>query len=195
MTPEFGATAWGRAWLRLAEPTAVGTIDTRLPKARALARRGQVDGLATGPGRVSAVVRVRDAEHPVRLGFAPWPAATRDRITAFLRDDASARRALSAGDAPDALAAAVADVAPGPDDLDPGCPCRERRRPCLHQLAVLYALVQRIDEAPALALELRGWQPPAGPAGDGDERPAGRIPLTAVDPASFYAWRAAPADG
>jgi hypothetical protein len=40
MTPEFGASAWGRAWLRLAEPDDITSIDTRLPKARSLARYG-----------------------------------------------------------------------------------------------------------------------------------------------------------
>lgn len=192
MTPEFGATAWGRAWLRLAEPTTVTTVDTRLPKARALARRGRVESLMTAPGRIDAVVRTHDAEHPVRFAFPPWDDAARGRIDAFLGEDPAARRALSGGDAPDELAAAVGDVAPDEDAVEAACRCRERRRPCLHQLAVLYALVQRIDEEPTLALALRGWDRSGAAVDDSGAAP---VPLAALDPARFYTWRGAPADG
>ena len=40
MTREFGATAWGRAWLKMIEPVLItGPPDRDLPRARALARR------------------------------------------------------------------------------------------------------------------------------------------------------------
>lgn len=189
MIPEFGVTAWGRAWLRLAEPTTVTTVDARLPKARALARRDQVEYLVTAPGRIDAVVRAQDAKHSIQLAFPLWDDAARDRADAFLDENPAAWQALSGGDAPDELAAAVGDVAPDADDIKATCRCRERRRPCLHQLAVLYALVQRIDEEPALALALRGWVR-AAVADDGP----GPVPLAALDPAGFYIWRAALAD-
>lgn len=193
MTPEFGATVWGRAWLRLAEPTTVGSIDTRLPKARALARRGHVENLVTGPGTVDASVRVRDRKYSIRLGFGLWSARIQERVTVFVRDDPTAVQLLSRGDASDELAETVGEaIAPGIDELDVHCPCRERCRPCLHQLGVLYALVQQIDEEPATALALRGWDQAAtvGAArDDGAHGPDDRIPLTSLDPSGFYQWR------
>ncbi|ALL79928.1 hypothetical protein AD006_32370 (plasmid) [Pseudonocardia sp. EC080610-09] len=193
MTPEFGTTAWGRAWLRLAEPITAGSIDTRLPKARALPRRGYVENLVTGPGLVDALVRVRDREYPVRLSFDLWGTWAHERIAAFVREDPTAVQLLTSGDAPDELADAVGEaIAPTPDELDARCPCRERCRPCLHQLGVLYALVQRIDEEPVTALALRGWEWAAidgEPGADRGTGPRDRIPLASLDPFGFYRWR------
>lgn len=42
MAAEFGATAWGRAWLRTIESTATAAPNAQLPQARSLARGGAV---------------------------------------------------------------------------------------------------------------------------------------------------------
>lgn len=42
MPVEFGATPWGRAWVRAIEPTVVAAPNPLLPKARSLARNKAV---------------------------------------------------------------------------------------------------------------------------------------------------------
>lgn len=193
---EFGATTWGRAWLRLAEPVGVTGIDTRLPRARSMARRGEVLRLVVTPGRVTAAVLARGREHPVELRIPVWAEEQRGEVDRYLRDHPVAATALDGGDAPDELAAGLldggVDAAPHPETLGIECPCRESRRPCVHVLATYYAVVQRIDEEPALALAVRGFaRSPAEP----EQADGGSIPIDALDPNDFFAARTSPARG
>ncbi|MGH3903367.1 MAG: SWIM zinc finger family protein [Pseudonocardiaceae bacterium] len=184
---EYGATVWGQAWLRLAEPTSTSGIDTRLPRARALARRGAVLRLQAVPCRVRAEVVVRGREHPVEIRFPTWTAEQRDLIEGYLRAHTGAATALTNGDAPDelaiALTAAGSNSAPRIEEVDVRCPCRETRRPCLHALAVCYALVQRIDEEPALALTMRGYERDGSDRCESDNA---WIPLDDIDARGFF---------
>ncbi|GGM51075.1 hypothetical protein GCM10012275_22470 [Longimycelium tulufanense] len=184
---EHGTTAWGRAWLRIAEPTTAKGIDTRLPRARSLARQDAVHNLAAVPGQVTGTVVARDREHRVDLHVPTWATEQREHVLRWIADNAATTAALLRGDAPDELAdwlvAAGIDVAPTTAQVDAGCPCRERRRPCTHALAVCYVLVQHIDEEPALALTLRGLTRP-----EPDRR---WIPLTELNPRGFFEARTA----
>lgn len=166
--PEFGATAWGRAWVRTVERMD-GPPNPLLPKARSLARNRAV-ALSVAPGRVDA--EVVDGGRVCRVAWevAPWP-------------DAAARIAAAhdspAGDLPDALAADLAargfPVADRPDAAT--CGCRSRRRPCAHVLAAVYALAQLVDERPVLAIELRSVTVSSSPDW---------IPVADLDAATFY---------
>jgi uncharacterized Zn finger protein len=180
--PEFGATAWGRAWVRTIERT-VGPPNPLLPKARSLARNQAVT-LSVTPGRVEADLVERGAVHRVWIDVALWPEATRAEAARLVADSATADRSLATGDLPDALEAELSGrgitTATGPDADTSGCDCRTRRRPCVHVLAAVYALAQLVDERPALAVELRSVDvAPAGPLPEW-------IPVTHLHATAFY---------
>ncbi|ASO20434.1 putative Zn finger protein [Actinoalloteichus hoggarensis] len=187
MAAEFGATVWGRAWLRTVESTSVTTVDSGLPKARALARNKAVEGLAVGTGRVTAGVRVKDVVYRVGLILPEWTGDMRMEAERLVAGVAAQRAALAPGDLPDALeadlrGAGVDLVVPAADQVVQ-CDCRARGPRCVHVVAVLYSLVQRIDEEPALALVLRSARAARiGESASGVER----IPLGQLDPARFY---------
>lgn len=188
---EFGATLWGRAWLRTVERTD-GTPRAQLPKARSLARNRKVDlvlpgaDAADGSPAVTAAVRDGSSTHTVTLAPCGWSAAEQDAagsVLAGLRPDPS-------GDLPDDLVGRFGDagvpVVPAAPDETATCTCRARSRPCAHILATLYTLVSTIDERPVTALELRC---PDG-VGNGGVADAGSdadwIALEDIDPATFF---------
>lgn len=180
---EFGATAWGRCWLRTVERTR-GTPNPLLPRARSIARNQQAV-LTLAPGLVTAAVSEKAGIATVRIELPTWPADV-DRTAALHLRQFSARRPDSpAGDLPDSLADDLAEagvpIAASLDEIVATCTCRARRRPCAHILATIYAVVLRVDEQPRLAVELRTERPrTAGPADPG------WIPLTQIDPSTFY---------
>ncbi|AUM20299.1 hypothetical protein CSW53_27455 (plasmid) [Rhodococcus ruber] len=76
MTREFGATAWGRAWLRQIEPILIaGDPDRDLVRARSLARRA-IDGLCIDGHRVTARLTERGREHVIVLDIPTWTDAS-----------------------------------------------------------------------------------------------------------------------
>lgn len=179
MTPaEFGATPWGRAWVRAVEPT-TGGPNPLLPRARSLARNHAVT-LSVAAGRVDAMVTVTGTAHTVHLDTPLW---TEGALATALRLVAGHRDAV-AGDLPDALEAEFRRhgivVAVAPDERTSGCDCRTRRRPCVHVLATVYALAQLVDERPAVLLDLfTSGTPTPAPATDW-------IALADLDAAHFY---------
>lgn len=176
MTDEFGTTAWGRDWRRLAEPTSITRPIPALPRARSLARNDRVHHLEITAGRVQATVDDR-AQHRVTIVLPIWDghqtARVHDRLT----------EAPTTGDLPDnihtALRQSGADPGPDPGTLTSLCDCTSRTRPCVHLLALYFELAHRLDEQPRLALTLRGH--PADQQSD-----TTRIPLARIDPTSFY---------
>lgn len=95
-------------------------------------------------------------------------------------------RLLHAGDLPDRLAtdltAAGVRIAPRIEEIAAaGDTGRIERR---HVLAVCYALVQRIDEEPVLAVRLR--TPSETSPSTVKSSPAGLLALTDIDPKTFY---------
>ncbi|APU15037.1 MULTISPECIES: SWIM zinc finger family protein [Actinoalloteichus] len=188
MSAEFGATVWGRAWLRTVESTSVTTSNAGLPKARSLARNQAVADLTIVTGRVTAEVRVKDVGYRVEVGLPEWSGRTRAEAERLVAAAGAQRATLAPGDLPDSLEADLRrheiDLAVHPSAQVVECSCPARAPRCVHVLAVLYALVQRIDEEPALALVLRSAH--AEPAAAAPAAGANRIPLTDLDPARFY---------
>jgi uncharacterized Zn finger protein len=180
--PEFGATAWGRAWVRTIERTA-GPPNPLLPKARSLARNHAV-ALSLAPGRVAADVVDRGTAHRVRFDVPLWPEPARALAARLMADAATTDRSLATGDLPDALEAELSGrgiaTATEPDADTSGCDCRTRRRPCVHVLAAVYALAQLVDERPVLAMELRSVD--VVPAESSPEW----IPVTGLPATTFY---------
>ena len=177
MNREFGTTAWGRDWVRAAEPTAVTRPDPALPRARSLARTDRVHDLELTPGRVGAVVADR-TERRIHIVLPTWTPAQLATARSVLGG-----HALGA-DLPDAVhAALVAAGVPLAPDLGAAtatCTCARADGRCVHALAACYEVARRLDERPRLALALRGL-PDLG-----DLPATARIPLSLLDPAHFY---------
>jgi uncharacterized Zn finger protein len=194
MAIEFGATPWGRAWLRTIESTTVTTPNPLLPKARSLARNDAVTALTTATGHVEAEVVVRDVTHHVHIQLPRWAGRTQADATELLAAALTGNIGLAPGDLPDALEADLnrhgIDIAVATGEQDADCTCPTRRTDCVHVLATLYTLVQRIDETPALAISLR--TPTPEPAEQPDP---GWMSLTDINAADFYGRAETGCDG
>ncbi|WP_151527043.1 hypothetical protein [Serinicoccus kebangsaanensis] len=182
MTREFGATAWGRAWLRMIEPVFItGPPDRDLPRARALARRA-VEDLTVEGSRVTARLTERGHRHTITLNIPIWN-HKEQRAAAHAIGQATP---VDSGDLPDhlvtELTSAGVQIAPRIDDINVKSDTDEVIR--RHVLAICYALVQRIDEEPILASRLR-----TSPQTTGESKghtPDGLLPLAAINPRTFY---------
>ncbi|SEL14433.1 hypothetical protein [Rhodococcus maanshanensis] len=187
---EFGATAWGRVWLRTIESTAASAPNAQLPHARRLARGGAVTLTDVSAGRVDAEVVVKQKSYAITVDVPRWDADALVRVREVL-GGAGLSDGGASGDLPDALVAQLQGagivVAATPAECGATCACTGRRAPCLHHLATVYALVQLIDEEPALAVRLRSDGSVAvGSAGPGSRGRRDWIALAEVDPESFY---------
>lgn len=182
MTREFGATAWGRAWLRQIEPVLItGAPDRNLPRARALARRDITDLAIDGP-RATARLTERGRGHTITLDIPAWTDQEQRTVAGMINGiDASHARDLPDHLAADLVAAGVR-IAPRVDDITASSDTGHVGR--RQVLAVCYALVQRIDEEPVLAVRLR--TPRAASPGTEIASPVGLLALTDIDPMTFY---------
>ena len=188
MGAAFGVTAWGRTWLRTIESTATSAPNPALPQARALARRGSVTISSVGGGAIRAEVTARGRTFPVAVDVPLWGRGEVVVVRKILGSVGARDRRILAGEIPDAIVADLKDkgisVAVEIPDCVATCGCTSRRRPCVHHLAVVYCLAQRIDEEPALAVALREKR--AHRAGSSRSGDVDRILLTEVDAASYY---------
>lgn len=191
MAAEFGVTAWGRAWLRTIESVAAGGPNPALPQARSLARNGAVVLAEISAGRIQGAVLAKGREFPVTITVPTWTAAQARTVRMTLEGAGAQDRRIGSGELPDELAARLLDagvaVASGTADCTAECPCTGRRRPCVHHLAVIYCLVQRIDEEPALAVRLRDQRGGAAKSGGREQPAAARwLALETLDPGDFF---------
>jgi uncharacterized Zn finger protein len=186
MIPEFGVTPWGRAWLRTLESPTVAQPNPLLPKARSLARNQQVHDLRAAAGHVSATV-VDRTPRAVEVTFDPWPEEVTSAVTRALTAARSSAPTPD-GDLPDELIAALselgAELAPPCDEWATACTCASRRSPCAHVSACVYALVQAVDEQPAVAITLRTTLQPDSSVDALAARVA--IDINDLDPQTFY---------
>lgn len=182
--PEFGATAWGRTWLRIVERTD-GRANPQLPKARSLARNHKAIISLAAP-KVSATVLDGKAIRETSIEFPPWTTAEQAVVRSFVAQNVS--KGLS-GDLPDSMLDEIVDagvlVAVQMGDLIAACTCRSRTTPCVHVLAVLYAFILAIDERPMLALEIRS---PPGQQFESPQDPEW-IPISTVNAERFFGVR------
>jgi len=156
----FGATWWGRAWVRALEGRA--RLDAnRLPRGRSYAREHRVMDLAVGPGGVSASVQGRQrTPYTVRLGVRELTAAEWDAVVGAIAAKAGHAAALFAGELhPEILddAASVGvHLLPDAGELVPSCTCADWADPCKHSAAVCYLVADVLDEDPFELFHLRG---------------------------------------
>lgn len=194
LTSRRGAvgTGWHAVALRDGAENLLGPA--RVGRGKADARAGRVQWLDVEAG----VARgdVRDADGGLCHARLELPAFRDGDRQAFLRvaqrhPELPAR--LAAGSYPQEIEAelAVSDVSllpRGPAELSHDCSCLDWPGPCRHVSALLYVLVEAVDERPLLLLTLRGLAledlvPPAEPtrqdptdegAGAETERAAGQ---------------------
>ncbi|MDO3649010.1 hypothetical protein [Nocardia mangyaensis] len=146
---EFGYTAWGRDWVRLAEPIRQTRPEPLLPRARSIARnhgvRTEIEART-----VRAHLHRGGQASIAHVEVAPL---TRGAVTAIARTipdprvltDEMHRSLLDAGHSP------------APTLVSTDCSCSARTDRCVHVLAVLYTIAWQVDENPCLALELQGY--------------------------------------
>ncbi|MFF3572479.1 hypothetical protein [Nocardia jiangxiensis] len=177
---EFGYTAWGMDWVRLAEPLRTTRPDPLLPRARSIARNGgvhtEIDGTA-----VRASIHRGSQASITYLELAPLSPETITAITTRIPTDT-----VELGDDTHvSLRAAGITVAPTLHLTD--CSCTARTPRCLHLLATCYALARQIDENPWLALDLQGYHSSTAEQSPTNETPVPRwTPITSLDPATFF---------
>lgn len=181
---EFGATHWGRAWLRTIERSGRAP-NPHLPKARTLARNQHVTILIEAQTITGTVTDGASAAH-VHLTVPAWNKSQNTAAAPLFLRARKAHAGAVIGDLPDSLAddlnALSVPVAEPLETLSATCTCRARTRPCVHILATIYALILRVDEQPELAVQLR-----ATAAQLTEPTRSGWIPLLQLAPANYYA--------
>ncbi|WP_067853673.1 hypothetical protein [Nocardia shimofusensis] len=175
---EFGYTAWGMDWVRLAEPLHRTRPEPLLPRARSIARNHGV-GLEIEGRIVRAHIHRGGQASVSHLEVEPMPRTIVSAIAEIVSDpgqltDDTHRALIDAG-------IALAPVLSSTD-----CSCSARTAYCLHVFAVLYSLARRVDENPRLALELRGYFDADPLEANVDAPPPRWIPLHAIDPTGYF---------
>ncbi|MFD8245176.1 hypothetical protein [Nocardia sp. NPDC059691] len=175
---EFGYTAWGMDWVRLAEPLRQTRPDPLLPRARSIARNNGVR--ATVEGQVVRATIHRGGQASVtQVEVAPMSRTAVTAIAGFVPDPPvptdEVHRAISAA------GVSLAPVLAGTD-----CSCTARKTRCVHLLAVFYEMARRVDEDPRLGLAILGYFA-AAPHDSDESAPATRwTPISALDPRRFF---------
>lgn len=177
---EFGYTAWGKDWVRLAEPLNLTKPEPLLPRARSIARNNGVQIDIEGNVVRARIHRGSEAS-VTHLELTTLPRTTIDALAAVIPADTIT---LS-----DELHAAVvaAGISITPILAGTDCSCRARNARCLHMLATCYAVVRLIDETPWLALDLQGYR--SAPPETADETSVSIprwTPIDALDPAVYF---------
>lgn len=178
---DFGYTAWGRDWVRLAQPLRQTRPNPQLPRARKLARLGGVQVTVDGRTVRGVVQRGRTASE-VRIEVAPMSRETVAAITGqlhgarpLLTDEI--HRAITKGGHPPAPVLAGVD-----------CSCSDGTGGCIHVLAVYYEMARRVDDDPRIALDLQDFfrAPSSGTRACTAALPQRWVALHALDPADYF---------
>ncbi|WP_433632916.1 hypothetical protein [Nocardia sp. CA-120079] len=175
---EFGYTAWGMDWVRLAEPLRQTRPDSLLPRARSIARNSGVQ--ASIEGRIVRAAIHRGGQASVtHLEFAPLSRSAITAISEIIPDttvltDEMHRALVDAG------------ISPAPDPAGTDCSCSARTARCVHVLAVFYDMARRVDENPRLALEIQGYFQAAPQDSTVPVESPRWTPINALDPAGYF---------
>ncbi|MGC0367073.1 putative Zn finger protein [Rhodococcus sp. 27YEA15] len=183
---DFGYTAWGRDWVRLAQPLRQTRPDPALPRARKLARVGGVH--VTIDGRiVRGVVQRGRNTLAACIEVAPMPRETIVRISGQLYG------AQSYGAQPiltDEVHRTVTEAGHGPAPKLAGvdCSCSNGTGRCIHILAVFYEMARRVDDDPRIALDIQDFfRAPSGSTRVSTVALTQRwIALNTLDPSDYF---------
>ncbi|WP_406231259.1 SWIM zinc finger family protein [Nocardia sp. NBC_01009] len=175
---EFGYTAWGMDWVRLAEPIRQTRPEPLLPRARSIARNNGVQATIEGHVVRGAIHRGGQAS-VTHVEVTPLPRAAVTAIAEIITDPT-----VLTDDMHRALV--TASVATAPVLAGTDCSCSARSARCVHVLAVFYEIVRRVDENPRLALELQGYFRPAQDAAATTVEAPRWVPINTLDPVDYF---------
>jgi uncharacterized Zn finger protein len=174
---EFGYSAWGMDWVRLAEPLRQTRPDPLLPRARSIARNHGVQ--ATIEGRIVRGAIHRGGQASVTyVEMAPLPRAAITAIAETIPDptvltDEMHRALVTAG------------TSPAPALTSTDCSCSARTARCVHVLAVFYEIARRVDQS-RVALELQGYFQAAQEDSAAPVESPRWVPINTLDPADYF---------
>ncbi|MFE2421829.1 hypothetical protein [Streptomyces hokutonensis] len=178
---DFGYTAWGKDWVRLAEPLRQTRPDPQLPRARGLARAGKVE-ITIDDRTVRALVLHGRNAFTASIELTPMPPETTAAITRRL---SGTRPALT-----DDLYRTLTDEGrrPAPHIAAIDCTCPAATPRCVHALAAYYEMARRVDDDPRVALDAQGYFRAASQsAGVTTPAPPQRwIALNALEPDDYF---------
>lgn len=199
----FGATWWGKRWLRTLEQLGLTYPDSRMSRARSLVTKEAVDLLHVETGELSAWVDQPRKSFGVSVTIAPF---SQDRWHVF--DSTVAARLSNLAELLDDRLPADIDrqlepagltLFPADSEIDSSCPCRDRTRVCVHVIAIQHAFAVLFDDDPYLLPLLRGRDRAellaavraAGPARTGlpEVTEGEAVPLSAITTDDFYLAR------
>lgn len=179
---DFGYTAWGRDWVRLAQPLRQTRPEPLLPRARKLARFGGVQVTVDGRNVRGVVQRGRNTSVAC-IEVVPMSRETIAGITSQL----SGARPILTEEVHRAITEAGHRPAPILESVD--CSCSDDTGRCIHVLALYYEMARRVDDDPRIALDVQEFFSVSA----GNVRiPTGALPqrwiaLNALDPADYFA--------
>jgi uncharacterized Zn finger protein len=178
---DFGYTAWGRDWVRLAEPLRQTRPNTLLPRARNLARAGGVQITIDGQIVRGVVQRGRNAS-VVYIEVAPM---SRETIVGIAGQLGGSRPILT-DEGHGAITGAGHPAAPILTGVD--CSCSAGTGHCIHVLAVYYEMARRVDDNPRIALDMQDFFRVSSGTRRGSPAalPQRWIALNALDPADYF---------
>jgi uncharacterized Zn finger protein len=156
---QIGEQWWSKRFIGVMESFALGS---RLTRARAYARKGQVISLDVDPGVVTATVQgSRITPYHVRIKFKQFSQLIWAKAEVVLAEQAIHSARLLAGEFPPELEAVFEGIG-APlfprrlGDLIMTCSCPDDAVPCKHLAATFYLLAERFDDDPFLILRWRG---------------------------------------
>ncbi|MFC7376112.1 SWIM zinc finger family protein [Brachybacterium sp. GCM10030268] len=175
---------WHAAALRDAAETILGV--GRAGSGKADARAGRVQWLDIETGIARGDVLDADGHlYQARVDLPPFSPADREAFVQVARTHPDLPTRLAGGEYPQDLEAELAHsevslLPRGASELSHDCSCLDWPGPCRHVAALVYVLVEEVDERPVQLLTLRGLAledlvPPAGgrsPAAAGPTVPA-----------------------
>lgn len=153
-------TGWQAVALREAAERLLGT--GRASRGRTDARAGRVQWLEVEPGAARAAVQDPDGDlHQARLDLPAYREGDRAEFLRVARARPELPARLAAGTYPSEIEAelAPAELSLLPRDaseLSHDCSCLDWPGPCRHVSALVYVLVEAVDEHPVHLLTLRG---------------------------------------
>jgi hypothetical protein len=184
---DFGYTAWGKDWVRLAEPLRQTRPDPQLPRARRLARDGKVQITIDGRN-VRAVVHHGRNAPMTNIEVAPM---SREATTGISRHLSGARPILT-----DDLYRELCEAGhrPVPTLVTIDCTCQADTPRCVHVLAVYYEMARRIDDDPRIALEIQNFFRTSSPSTKASTAstpapPQRWLALNTLNPADYFTVR------
>ncbi|MEV6135344.1 hypothetical protein AB0L63_04620 [Nocardia sp. NPDC051990] len=182
---EFGYTAWGMDWVRLAEPLRQTRPDPLLPRARSIARNNGVQ--ATVEGRVVRAAIHRGGQASVtHLEVAPLPRSAITAISEIIPDTTVLTDEMH-------RALVSASISPAPNPAGTDCSCSVRTARCVHVLAVYYDMARRVDENPRLTLEIQGYFQAAQEDSTVPVESPRWTPINGLDPVDYFdRWMSEP---